>query len=284
MERLYDWGCMAMFNGLLIFFGDICRELSDMTIIDTHCHLYVKAFANDIDAVMQRAAAAGVERFYLPAIDSSETNAMLGLEQRYPGRCLAMMGLHPCSVKEDYENELAHVAEWLSKRPFAAVGEIGLDFYWDKTFVAEQYTAFRRQIAWALQYGLPIVIHTRNAMQETINLVKEYKGSGLRGIFHCFSGSYESAVQIIEAGFYLGIGGVLTYKNAGLPDVLAKVGLEHLVLETDAPYLTPVPFRGKRNESSYLTYVVEKLAEAKGETLETVAAVTTANAQKIFGG
>lgn len=254
-----------------------------MTIIDTHTHLYVKAFKQDIDAVVERALAEGVERFYLPAIDSSETEAMLALEERFPGKCIAMMGLHPCSVKEDYEKELAEVADWLTKRPFVAVGEIGLDFYWDKTFAEQQYIAFRQQIEWALQYNLPIVIHTRNAMQETINVVKEYKGRGLKGIFHCFSGSYESAVQIINAGFYLGIGGVLTYKNAGLPEVLAQIGLEHLVLETDAPYLTPVPFRGKRNESSYLKYVIEKLAETKGETLETVAAITTANAQKIFG-
>jgi TatD DNase family protein len=255
-----------------------------MTIIDTHCHLYVKAFKNDIDTVLERAAAEGVEKFYLPAIDSGETDSMLALEARFPGKCIAMMGLHPCSVKGDYEAELAHVQEWLAKRPFVAVGEIGLDFYWDKTFAEQQYLAFRQQIEWALQYDLPIVIHTRNAMQETINVVKEYKGRGLQGIFHCFSGSYESAVQIIDAGFYLGIGGVLTYKNAGLPEVLAKIGLEHLVLETDAPYLTPIPFRGKRNESSYLKYVIEKLAETKGETVATVAAVTTANAQKIFGG
>lgn len=254
-----------------------------MTIIDTHTHLYVKAFKQDIDAVVERALAEGVERFYLPAIDSSETEAMLALEERFPGKCIAMMGLHPCSVKEDYEKELAEVADWLTKRPFVAVGEIGLDFYWDKTFAEQQYIAFRQQIEWALQYNLPIVIHTRNAMQETINVVKEYKGRGLKGIFHCFSGSYESAVQIINAGFYLGIGGVLTYKNAGLPEVLAQIGLEHLVLETDAPYLTPVPFRGKRNESSYLKYVIEKLAETKGETVETIAAITTANAQKIFG-
>lgn len=255
-----------------------------MTIIDTHCHLYVKAFKDDIAAVLERAAAEGVEKFYLPAIDSEETDNMLALEARFPDRCVAMMGLHPCSVKEDYEAELAHVEEWLAKRKFVAVGEIGLDFYWDKTFAEQQYVAFRQQIEWALQYDVPIVIHTRNAMQETINVVKEYKSRGLRGIFHCFSGSYESAVQIIDAGFYLGIGGVLTYKNAGLPEVLSKIGLEHMVLETDAPYLTPVPFRGKRNESSYLKYVIEKLAETKGEPLDMVAAITTANAQKIFGG
>jgi TatD DNase family protein len=254
-----------------------------MYIIDTHTHLYVKAFKNDIAQVMERALAEGVQQFYLPAIDSEETDNMLALEAAYPGQCIAMMGLHPCSVKEDYQKELDHVQQWLTKRRFAAVGEIGLDFYWDKTFVKEQYEVFRTQTEWALAHNLPIVIHTRNAMQETINVVKEYAGRGLTGIFHCFSGSYESAVQIINAGFYLGIGGVLTYKNAGLPEVLEKIGLEHIVLETDAPYLTPVPFRGKRNESSYLKYVIEKLAEVKNMPAEEIAAITTANAQKIFG-
>jgi TatD DNase family protein len=255
-----------------------------MHIIDTHCHLYVNHFKNDIASVIERAVAEGVQQFYLPAIDSSETAGMLALEEKFPGQCIAMMGLHPCSVKENYRQELELVQDWLSKRKFAAVGEIGLDFYWDKTFAEQQYEAFRLQIEWALQHGLPIVIHTRNAMQETINVVKEYAGRGLRGIFHCFSGSYESAVQIINAGFYLGIGGVLTYKNAGLPEVLEKIGLEHMVLETDAPYLTPVPFRGKRNESSYLKYIIAKLAEVKNMPVEEVAAITTANAQKIFGG
>ncbi len=255
-----------------------------MHIIDTHCHLYVEEFKDDIALVIERAIAEGVQQFYLPAIDSSETVSMLALEEKFPGQCIAMMGLHPCYVKENWRTELDLVKGWLEKRPFAAVGEIGLDFYWDKTFADQQYEAFRLQAEWALQYQLPIVIHTRNAMQETINVVKEYEGKGLRGIFHCFSGSYESAVQIINAGFYLGIGGVITYKNAGLPEVLEKISLEHIVLETDAPYLTPLPFRGKRNESSYLKCIITKLAEVKGMSIEEVAAITTANAQKIFGG
>jgi TatD DNase family protein len=255
-----------------------------MHIIDTHCHLYVEEFKEDVTLVIERAITEGVQQFYLPAIDSSETANMLALEGRFPEQCIAMMGLHPCSVKENYQQELELVQDWLGKRKFAAVGEIGLDFYWDKTFADAQYEAFRLQAAWALQYQLPIVIHTRNAMQETINVVKEYAGKGLRGIFHCFSGSYESALEITNAGFYLGIGGVLTYKNAGLPQVLEKIKLEHIVLETDAPYLTPVPFRGKRNESSYLKYIIAKLAEVKGVSVEEVAAITTANAQKIFGG
>ena len=255
-----------------------------MKLIDTHCHLYLEEFKADIAEVMSRATAAGVEKIYLPAIDSRETANMFELEKLYPDQCIAMMGLHPCYVKENYMAELAHVKNWLSQRKFAAVGEIGLDFYWDKTFVPQQYEAFGMQIEWALEYELPIVIHCRDAMSETIGFVKKYKGRGLTGIFHCFGGSYEEACEIMDAGFYLGIGGVLTYKKSGLADVVAKTGIERLVLETDAPYLTPVPFRGKRNESSYLKYVTGKLAEATGKSLEEIAAVTTANAQKIFGG
>lgn len=252
-------------------------------LIDTHCHLYLENFKPDLAEVMRRADVAGVKKFYLPAIDSSETENMLKLEADYPGTCFAMMGLHPCSVKGNYMDELDMVKDWLAKRKFAAVGEIGLDFYWDKTFADEQYAAFRMQIEWSLQYGLPIVIHTRNAMQETIDVVKEYVPRGVRGIFHCFGDSYNNARQIIEMGFYLGIGGVLTYKKSGLAEVLAKVDLSHIVLETDSPYLTPVPFRGRRNESSYLKYVVEKLAEIKNIPAEEVAAITSSNPQKIFG-
>lgn len=254
-----------------------------MILIDTHCHLYSKEFAADIEAVIERAEAEGVGRFYLPAIDSAAIPSMLALENRFPGKCIAMMGLHPCYVNENYKDELKLVEEWLAKRAFVAVGEIGLDHHWDKTHAKEQEEAFRLQIEWSLQYNLPIVIHTRNAMQETINIVKDYVPRGVRGIFHCFGGSVESANEITKAGFYLGIGGVVTYSKAGLAEVLKHIDLAHLVLETDAPYLTPVPFRGKRNESSYLKYVVEKIAEAKNVTVEEVAAVTTANAQKIFG-
>jgi TatD DNase family protein len=252
-------------------------------IIDSHCHLYLNEFENDIDDVLQRAAAAGVERFYLPAISSRELESMLKLEERYPGKCIAMMGLHPCSVKEDYRQELDVVKSWLGRRRFAAVGEIGLDFYWDKTFIDQQYDAFHLQIEMALQYGLPIVIHTRNAMQETIDVVKGYSSQGVKGIFHCFGGTLQEATEIIESGFYLGIGGVVTYRKSGLDEVLRTVPLQHIVLETDAPFLTPVPFRGKRNESSYLKYIIEKIALIKEVTIEEVAAVTTSNAQKIFG-
>jgi TatD DNase family protein len=254
-----------------------------MILTDTHCHLYLEEFSTDIDKVMENAENVGVRKFFLPAIDAKIIPDMLALEAKYPGKCFAMMGLHPCSVKEDVEKELQIVEEWLSKRSFAAVGEIGLDFHWDRSFEALQYTAFHRQIEWALHYRLPIVIHSRNATQECINIVKEHQKGDLRGIFHCFSGSYESAKEIIKAGFYLGIGGVLTYKNAGLSAVLEHIPLEHIVLETDSPYLSPVPFRGKRNESSYLKYVAEKLAEVKQLPVEEVATVTTQNAMRVFG-
>lgn len=232
--------------------------------------------------MMQRAFDAGVHKFYLPAIDSEVIDRMFEMETAYPGKCFAMMGLHPTSVNENYKAELEIVENWLAVRKFPAIGEIGLDFYWDKTFTSQQFDAFHIQIKWALQYQLPIVIHTRNAMRETIDVVKQYMSQGLRGIFHCFSGTYDDAIEIIEAGFFLGIGGVVTYKNGGLAEVIQQISLQHIVLETDAPYLTPVPFRGKRNESSYLKYVAEKLADIYGVPVDTVARVTAANAEKIF--
>ncbi|HEX7692641.1 MAG TPA: TatD family hydrolase [Sediminibacterium sp.] len=254
-----------------------------MTLIDTHCHLYLDKFHSDIHDVIARAKAGGVSRFYLPAIDSSETDNLLQLEAQFPGECIAMMGLHPCYVKENWQEELAVVESWLSKRTFPAVGEIGLDFYWDTTYTSQQYEAFRTQMQWALDRNLPVVIHTRNAMQETIDAVKPFARKGLGGIFHCFSGNAADARAICEMGFYLGIGGVVTYKNSGLAEALADISLANMVLETDAPYLAPVPFRGKRNESSYLSYIAGRLAGIKNTTPEEVAAITTANAQKIFG-
>lgn len=252
-------------------------------MVDTHCHLYLDEFKSDINEVIKRAADEGVNKFYLPAIDSAEIENLLLLESHFPGKCFAMMGLHPCSVKENYLEELAIVTDWFAKRNFAAVGEIGLDFYWDKTFILQQYEAFRAQIKLSIQYQLPIVIHTRNAMQETIDVVTEFDPGVLRGIFHCFGGTVEQANAIIDAGFYLGIGGVLTYKKSGLAEVLEQIDLKYMVLETDSPYLTPVPFRGKRNESSYLKYIAEKLALIKNISVEEVNAITTANAEKIFG-
>ena len=253
-----------------------------MKLIDTHTHLYLKDFVADINEVMQRAELEGVEKFYLPAIDSSQTDLVSDLEKKFPKKCFAMAGLHPCSVKENYTVELDLVATMLAQRKFAAIGETGLDFYWDITFAKEQYESLRAQIDLALQYNLPLVLHTRNAMQETIDVVKAYSGKGLKGIFHCFSGSWQNAKDIIALGFYLGIGGVVTYKNSGLAEVLKEIDLTNIVLETDAPYLTPVPFRGKRNESSYLKYIVQKIAEIKNVSVEEVANQTSINAEKIF--
>ena len=251
-------------------------------IIDTHTHLYLKNFSEDIDEVMKRATDEGVRKFYLPAIDSSEIENLLSLEKKYPGVCCAMMGLHPCSVKENYKQELGLVYAWLQKRKFAAVGETGLDFYWDKTFTDQQYESFHQQIKWALQFDVPVVLHTREAMQQSIDVIKEYAGKNLRGIFHCFSGTLQNALDIIDTGFYLGIGGVITYKNAGLAEVIKEIDIKHIVLETDAPYLTPVPFRGKRNESSYIKYVVQKIADIKNISVEEVASITSQNAEEIF--
>lgn len=252
-------------------------------IIDTHCHLYVKEFETDIDEVISKAIAFDVQRFYLPAIDSESAHAMMQLEARFPGKCYAMMGLHPCSVKENYRDELLAVEDWLLKRKFVAIGECGLDFYWDKTFIKEQYAALERQIELAIQYRIPIVLHTRSATQETIDLIKQHISSGLTGIFHCFGGSREEALQIVDMGFYLGIGGVVTYKNAGLAELVKEISLANIVLETDAPYLSPVPFRGKRNESSYLKTIAEKIASIKDCSVAEVAEITTANALGIFG-
>ena len=252
-----------------------------MILIDTHTHLYLPQFESDHKAMIERAEIEGIKRMMMPAIDGSELNRLLSFEARYP-QCMAMMGLHPCSVKENYEEELRLVEDQLNTRHFVAIGETGLDFYWDLTFKEQQYHAFRWQIERAIELDLPVVIHSRNSLDETIGVIGEYQGRAARGIFHCFSGTEEHARRIIELGFYLGIGGVLTYKNSGLDVVLKDIALEHMVLETDAPYLAPVPFRGKRNESGYLKYVAQKLAEVKGVSIEEVAAVTTSNAQKIF--
>ena len=253
-----------------------------MVLIDTHCHLYLKEFDNDRPEVLNRAKGVGVSKFYLPSIDSKFIVDMMKMEKDYKNECFVMMGLHPCSVNESCQEELQIVEQWLQQRRFVAIGEIGLDFYWDKTFAKEQYFAFEQQMEWALLYKLPIVIHTRQAMQATIDTVRPFAKKGLTGIFHCFGDTLEAAQQIIEMGFLLGIGGVITYKNAGLIPVLQNIALDHLVLETDAPYLSPTPHRGKRNESSYLISVAQKLAEIKNVSLAEVALATTRNAEKIL--
>ena len=251
-------------------------------MIDTHCHLYSDELMPDLDAVLCRALEAGVRKFYLPAIDQATTAAMLKAEALYPGKCFAMAGLHPCSVKGNYQEELEHIRDLLKQRSFAAIGETGLDFYWDTTYKKEQYLALEKQVDMALEYKLPLVLHTRNAMQETIDVIKNYRQTPLKGIFHCFGGTTDEALQIIDCGFLLGIGGVVTYKNSKLPEVLTGIDMEHIVLETDAPYLSPVPYRGKRNESSYISEVAKKLAAIKNITVEEVDRITTGNAEKCF--
>ena len=254
-----------------------------MRFIDTHAHLYSNPIKENLSGVVKNAFDNGIDTILMPAIDSSTLHAMLDVETTYPKNCMAMMGLHPCSVKENVEEELEVVEQQLQKRKFRAIGEIGLDFYWDKTFTAQQHHAFNKQMEWALAYSLPIVIHTRNAMGETIEAVKPFAKKGVRGIFHCFSGSKESAEQIIGMGFHLGLGGVLTYKNAGVAEAIATIPMEWLVLETDAPYLAPVPYRGKTNEPAFMIQVAMKLAEIKNIPLHEVAAMTTQNAMGVFG-
>jgi len=254
-----------------------------MRFIDTHAHLYSSPIKENIEGIMKNAMDNGIDTIIMPAIDSTTLEAMLEVEASYPQNTMAMMGLHPCSVKENVKEELAIIEAQLQKRKFIAIGEIGLDYYWDKTFTTQQMEAFEIQMQWALDYKLPIAIHTRNAMGETIEAVKPFAKKGLRGIFHCFSGSKESAEQIISMGFHLGLGGVLTYKNAGVAEAIKDIPMEWLVLETDAPYLSPVPYRGKTNEPSYMIQVAMKLAEIKNLPLHEMAAITTSNAEKLFG-
>lgn len=254
-----------------------------MILTDTHTHLYSEAFETDREAMIERAMVAGVQRFFVPAIDASYTQAMLDLEAQYPQHVFLMMGLHPTHVKHNYQEELAHVEKMLAQRRFYAVGEIGIDLYWDRTFLKEQQLAFVQQIQWAKQYGLPIVIHCREAFDEVFELLEQEKGEGLHGIFHCFTGTRKQAQQAISYNLKLGIGGVLTFKKGKIDQFLAQIDLEHLVLETDAPYLAPAPFRGKRNESAYLVHIVEKLSSLYGLPPEEIAAITTENSKHIFG-
>ncbi|MES2545579.1 MAG: TatD family hydrolase [Bacteroidota bacterium] len=254
-----------------------------MTITDTHTHLYSSEFDEDRTEMMQRAINNGVSRFFVPAIDSTYTQKMYDLEQQYPENVFLMIGLHPCYVKENYEAELQHVENELSKRKFLAIGEIGIDLYWDKTTLDIQKIAFRRQIQLAKKHKLPINIHCREAFDEIFEVLESEKSEELFGIFHCFSGTYEQALQAISYNMKLGIGGVVTFKNGKVDQFLHKIDLQHIVLETDSPYLAPVPFRGKRNESSYLVNVIEKLAIIYDKTPEKIAICTTENSKAIFG-
>lgn len=257
-------------------------KLLKMTIIDTHSHIYLPEFNPDRSEILERAEKEGIGRILMPSIDSSTHSAMLELEEERSFLCLSMMGVHPCSVKENYREELKIARDYLEKRAFKAVGEIGLDFYWDKTFTEQQYAAFNEQLEWALHFDIPVSIHSRSSTDECIGIVKKHQKGKLRGVFHCFSGNEIQAQQIIDLGLYLGIGGVITFKNSGLDKVMENISLAHVVLETDAPYLAPVPYRGKRNEPSYLKYVVEKLAEVKSVSREEVASITTVNGEKLF--
>ena len=252
-------------------------------MIDTHTHLYSEQFDEDRKEMIKRALDAGVERFYLPAIDASHHEKMFALEAEYPEYMHAMMGLHPCDVRaEDYHHELAIVKKYLDERTFCAIGEIGIDLYWDKSTFGIQKEAFEQQIDWAIEKDIPIVIHSRESTEETLAILNAKKHPRLRGIFHCFSGNKEQAERVVELNFLLGIGGVVTFKNGKIDQFIAQIPLEHIVLETDAPYLAPVPHRGKRNESAFIKLVAEKLATLYQKPLEEIIAQTSANAKRVF--
>lgn len=254
-----------------------------MILTDTHTHLYIDAFDEDRDQAINKAIDLGVSRFFVPAIDSSHTRAMLDLENSYKDNIFLMMGLHPTSVKENYKEELAHVEHMLNSRKFYAVGEIGIDLYWDRTFFDQQREAFAFQIGLAKKHNLPIVIHCRESFDEIIEVLDEYGSEELRGIFHCFTGSPEQARQVIDRKMKLGIGGVVTFKNGKIDTFLDQIDLRHIVLETDSPYLAPTPYRGKRNESAYIIHVLEKLADIYGMEKEQIARITTDNSREVFG-
>ena len=256
---------------------------TNIIITDTHTHLYSEEFDLDRDQMIQRAIDAGVSRFFIPAIDSTCTQSMYDLEKNHPDHVFLMMGLHPTYVKDNYLEELQHVENELAKRKFYAVGEIGIDLYWDKTHLKEEQIAFRKQIQLAKQYKLPIVIHGREAFDEVFQILEEEKSPELFGIFHCFTGTYDQALQAISYNMKLGIGGVVTFKNGKIDQFLSQIELKHLVLETDSPYLAPIPFRGKRNESSYLISVVDKLAQIYSLPANEIAAITTENSKAVFG-
>jgi len=253
-----------------------------MIITDTHTHLYSEAFDEDRNDMIQRALAQNITRFFIPAIDSTYTKAMLQLEEDFPEHVFLMMGLHPTHVKDNYKEELKHVEELLSKRSFIAIGEIGIDLYWDKTTLKIQQDAFRKQIKLAKQYKLPVVIHCREAFDEIFDILEEEKADDLFGIFHCFTGSFEQAKKAISYNMKLGIGGVVTFKNGEIDQFLNQIDIKHIVLETDSPYLSPTPYRGKRNESSYIIKVLEKLSEIYRLPQEKIAKITTANSKDIF--
>ncbi len=250
-------------------------------LIETHAHLYSEEFDEDRIQVVTNAMAVGVEKIYLPNLDAGSIPRLLATEEEFPNLCIPMMGLHPFYVKENFETELTIIEGWLEKRKFAAIGEVGMDLYWDTTFKDLQEEALKVQLQWASKYKLPVVIHCRNSTRETIDIIKDQQ-QNYSGIFHCFSGTLEEANEVIALGFSLGIGGVATFKNGGLDKILPHIDLQHLVLETDCPYLAPIPYRGKRNEPSYLPLIAERVAILTNTTIENVSKITTSNAKKIF--
>jgi len=253
-----------------------------MIFTDTHTHLYLNAFDDDRAEVLQNAIDQNIKYMLLPNIDSGSVSGMLGLCNEFPRNCFPMMGLHPTSVNENYRDELNLVEDWLGKKKFCAVGEIGIDLYWDKTYIKEQEEAFRYQIDLALKYDLPIVIHSRESFDEIFTVLEDYKNTGIQGVFHCFTGTLEQAHKAIDLGFFLGIGGVVTFKNSGLDKVVNEIDLKNIILETDSPFLAPMPFRGKRNESAYINIIARKIAEIKNIEITEVAEATTGNAKNLF--
>jgi TatD DNase family protein len=253
-----------------------------MRLIDTHTHIYLPEFDTDRDEAVSRAVQNGVVNLLLPNIDISSVDTMLATEARYPGICQSMIGLHPTSVKEDYLTQLDKLEELWQKHKFIAIGEIGIDLYWDKTFLKEQMYSLRRQIEFALEKGLPVVIHSRDSFPEVFSILEEFEGKGLRGVLHAFTGTVNDAERAIGLGFLLGIGGIVTFKNSGLDQVVKSIGPEKLILETDSPYLAPVPYRGKRNESSYICLINRKLAETFGMNEEELAEITFKNSVSLF--
>ena len=253
-----------------------------MQFIDTHTHFYLPEFDPDRDLAVKRAVSSGVVKMLMPNIDFQSVDLMLSAENRYPGICFPMIGLHPTSVKEDHLSQLDKLENLVTRHKFIAIGEIGIDLYWDKTFLKEQLVAFRRQIAFAIDKGFPVVIHSRESFPEVFSVLDEFKGKGLKGVFHAFSGNIKDARKAIGMGFKLGIGGIVTFKNSGLDKIVKETGPENLVLETDSPYLAPVPHRGKRNESSYICIINRKLAEIFGMSEEEVASITFANSTGLF--
>lgn len=251
-------------------------------LIDTHSHIYSTDFIHDRDEIIQRAYSSDVRKIILPNIDSSSVKNMLDMVDSYPHICIPLMGLHPTSVNNDYQEELQVVEYWLKKRKFFGIGEIGIDLYWETSFLEEQIHAFQIQLALAKQYDLPVVIHVRDSFEQVYNVLVQLKDKNLNGVFHSFTGTFEQAQMVIDLGFKIGVGGIVTFKKSGLDEVISKIDPTHLLLETDSPYLTPVPFRGKRNESSYLVYIAQKIAELHQMTVGEVAKITTENARKLF--